>query len=292
MKPTILLAAEAPNVYLAARFYAALNFSILPCAGKRPALDYWKHLQKRPALPPTIDQWNQCGLLQNVGIICGHVSGGLVVIDLDGLDAFHTFCARWPELLDTYNVASGSGDGMHFYYYTAIVPPTTRVVGLDCGNIELRADGCYVVAPPSIHPISGNQYRVNNDAPIKTVPDLRNVAEWIKGLIKQKHGGTMPPPSSTPVYNSTAYGRAALRGEAEKVANANAGARNHTLFEAALRMGSLVRDQKISAAEVESALFAAAASLTASDGEAATARTIQSGLQRGMENSRDTYKRA
>jgi hypothetical protein len=105
----------------------------------------------------------------------------------------------------------------------------------------------------------------------------------------------MPPAANASkgaVINNTAYGRAALAGECVKVRRAVAGARNHTLYEAALRLGSLVHDGKISAAEVEQRLFDAAHELSATDGEGATLRTIQSGLARGMENSRDQHHRA
>lgn len=296
MKPAILLPAEAPSVYFATRMYAAMGLSVLPCAGKKPALSQWAHLQKRVALAPTIDLWHKTGLLENVGIICGAVSGGLVVMDFDGEAAFAEFSSRFPDLLDTYTVRSGSGHGYHLYYYVLYVPPTTRVIGIDVGNIELRSNGAYVVAPPSIHPDSHHPYVVHRASDIAYLHNMRPQVDWIKSLIQQKHGGTMPPAANASkgaVINNTAYGRAALAGECVKVRSAVAGARNHTLFEAALRMGSLIHDGKISGAEVEQRLFDAAHELSAADGEAATRRTIASGIERGLLNSRDTQgKRA
>lgn len=288
MKPAILTAAEAPSVYLASRFYAALGFSVLPCTGKKPALDTWKHLQTRPALPATIDAWHQVDLLENVGIICGRVSGNLVVIDLDGDKATWAYFEAFPDLLNTYTVRSGSGHGMHFYYYVRDVPPTTRVTGLEAGNIELRSDGTYVIAPPSIHPVTGNRYAVADAVDIQHVDTLRPVVEWIKSLIADKHGGHMPPPANAgPVKNPTAYGRAALMGECDKIRRASVGGRNNVLYEAALRMGSLINDGKIDRVTVERALVSAAGALSDDDGEGATWRTITSGIQTGMESSRE-----
>jgi len=85
MKPAILVPAEAPNAYLAARLYAAMGLSVLPCTGKKPALSNWKHLQSRAATKETIDLWHKTGLLQNVGIICGAVSGNLADATLEWL---------------------------------------------------------------------------------------------------------------------------------------------------------------------------------------------------------------
>lgn len=292
MKPAILLPATAPNLYSAARLYAAMGFSVLPCNGKRPALTNWKHLQFRRATTRTIDLWQNSGLLQNIGIICGAVSQNLVVIDLDGRDAIRLFSERYPDLMTSYSVASGSGQGLHLYFYVRSLPTTTRVTGgVGFGNIELRADGCYVVAPPSIHP-SGKRYRVAGEASeIAALSDLNDVVAWIKRLIREKHGGTMPPAANGgAVHHVTAYGAAALRGEAAKVRLAAPGSRNSVLYEAALRLGSLISDGKIDRATVEARLFEAAAELSASDGETATRRTIDSGINTGLENSRERYR--
>lgn len=291
MKSAISLAAEASSVYAAARLYAAQGLSVIPCDGKRPALTNWKHLQSRAATPATIDLWHKTGLLTNVGIITGAVSGNLVVIDLDGYLASEAIEIQFPSLLNTYRVQSGSGNGMHLYFYCNVLPPTTRVTGTSYGNIELRADGCYVVAPPSIHP-NGKPYTVGFGRDIAVVPHLHDVVKWIKDLIREKHGGTMPPAANSgAIRHVTAYGAAALRGEAAKVRLSAPGGRNHALYEAALRMGSLISDGKIDRATVEARLFEAAAALSASDGETATRKTIDSGINAGMENSRDRYRR-
>jgi hypothetical protein len=292
MKSSILVAAEAPNVYIAARLYAAMGLSVLPCTGKKPALSNWTHLQHRIALPVTIDLWQKTGLLSNVGIICGDVSDGLVVVDLDGQAAIDAFRITFPDLLDTYSVRSGSGEGLHLYYVSRVVPPTTRVTGLDMGNIELRANGAYVIAPPSVHPESKKPYTISNPQAILLLPDLHEVVNWIKALIREKHGGTMlPVANKSLVINPTAYGAVSLRNAAVEVARALPGERNHTLYRMALKMGSLVADGKISAAQVERELLAAAGALTQSDGEAATRRTIRSGLHTGMQSARSAWEK-
>ena len=181
--PLILQSAQASTVHQAALRYASANISVLACRrNKAPALANWKHLQQRCADAATINSWHDPGLLESVALICGRVSGNLVVVDCDGLDAVAAFSARFPKLLDTYTVRSGSGQGAHFYYYAKLCPPTTRVIGAPVGNLELRADGCYVIAPPSVHP-SGQRYAVTNPTRILHVFDLHEVVLWIRHLI-------------------------------------------------------------------------------------------------------------
>jgi hypothetical protein len=288
LRPPILVPAEAPNTYLAARFYAALGMSVLPCTGKKPSIG-WAAFQQRPATAETITRWHDVGLLENVGIICGKVSGNLVVMDLDGSFAIDAFDFQFPHLFNTYRVASGSGQGIHLYYYVGNLPPTTRITGSQHGNIELRANGCYVVAPPSIHP-SGKPYTVAYAKDILWLPDMDEVVDWIKLLIRRKHGGQMPPPANGKINHKTAYGAAALRSEAAEVRLCIPGERNHRLYRAALKMGSLIADGKIDRAAVEQTLLGAARALSETDGEAATMRTITSGINRGLESSRDGYR--
>lgn len=289
-RPFILAAAQAPTLLQAALTYELLGFSVLACSGKKPAVN-WSAFQQRRTHRDTIHKWAEYGLLTNVGIITGEVSGNLVVVDLDGHDAVLAFYMRFRDLMNTYAVTSGSGNGMHLYYYVHDLPPTTRVVGCPYGNIELRANGCYVVAPPSIHP-SGKPYEVAFASPIQYVDNLRPVMEWIKSLIAQKHGGIMPPATnSSAVKSVSAWAQAALTGECANVRLATKGARNITLYRAALKMGSLIADGKLERWRVEDALLEAASALTQTDGEGATLRTIVSGIKQGMESSRERFNK-
>ena len=277
---TILEAAYSKTVYAAALKYLELGFSVLPChVDKSPAIQAWKRLQVAGANKPMIEAWSRAGLLSSVGVICGQVSGNLVVVDCDGHAAVSAFVKRFPELTDTYTVVSGSRKGAHFYLYADTCPPTTRVTGADFGNIEMRSNGAYVIAPPSLHP-SGNQYRVSYPEPILRVSDLYDLKKWIESLIREKHGGIMPPPTGK-VWNADKYARGALKDECERVALTSVG-RNNALNVAAFRMARFVRDGRISRDEVETALEYAASHLAADDGIMSVKRTIKSGLDAGI----------
>lgn len=94
----------------------------------------------------------------NVGVVCGAPSGGLIVIDVDthgadglkNLREFETVNGKLPE---TVEVVTGS-NGRHYYYRTTreLHPFANPELGID-----LRAEGSYVVAPPSVHP-NGTPY--------------------------------------------------------------------------------------------------------------------------------------
>ncbi len=290
--PLILDCARESSVHQAALLYSAAAISVLACRqDKTPALSNWKHLQQRLADTTTINRWHEAGLLESVGLICGRVSGNLAVVDCDGLEAVNAFSERFPRLTETYTVLSGSQKGAHFYFYAKVCPPSARVVGAPFGNVELKSDGTYVIAPPSLHP-SGNAYQVINPAPILHVFDLRDVVDWIKGQQPAGQPSGALPSASGQVIHGTAYGRAALVGECAYVRMAAQGSQNNALFRASLKLGSLIRDGKLSRADAERELLAAAAALTARDGETATLRTIASGLNCGMESSRDQHKYA
>ena len=102
----------------------------------------------------------------NVAIACGAASGGLMVIDIDvddstGKDGMEHLLA-WErghgELPETASVVTGRG-GMHLYY--RVDGPVKNSVNEELG-IDIRGDGGYVMAPPSIHP-NGRRVEWEND---------------------------------------------------------------------------------------------------------------------------------
>jgi hypothetical protein len=106
------------------------------------------------------------------------VLNNLVVIDFDGLAAYSAFTTLYPALAETFTVRTGSGQGMHVYLYADTLPATTKAMNTPIGNIELRAEGCQVAAPPSLHPVTGKAYQVEEALDIRRVPGLAEVVAW------------------------------------------------------------------------------------------------------------------
>jgi hypothetical protein len=276
---------DAPVILDAAHSYVSKGFSILPCVGKKAAIPWAALCERRPTLAD-VNRWRDMGYLHNIGIIGGAVSGNLVIVDLDGDEAVDRFSRAFPSLMETYTVQSGSGHGLHLYLRADILPASKRT-SQPWGNVELRAHGCYVVAPPSIHPDSGNRYEVIRRVPILHKTSLTLLANWIDDQNAWRRT-PRPEPSfagERPAIEER-WASAALVAECAAVRTAPAGSRNHTLNRAAFKLGQLVGAGKLNRSDVAGALFSSAAQLVADDGAQAVNRTIESGIAAGINSPR------
>lgn len=188
--PPIVRAAQQKTVLSAALAYAALEISVIPLNGKRPALKSWTQFQRERADEQTIRSWT----FDNIGIVCGAVSGSLVVLDLDGAAGYPAFAATFPALAETYTVASGGGVGKHIYFYADSLPASVKAMGTPIGNLELCGEGRQVVAPPSSHPITGQPYRVEQERDILCITDLAELAAWVEAFKPRQPSREWQPP--------------------------------------------------------------------------------------------------
>jgi len=214
----------------------------------------------------------------NLALATGGASG-VVVIDVDpprGELSLSRLVEAGFELPDTAAVRTGSGGG-HLYYLAPGFPLGNSAgrlpgVGLELPGIDLRADGGYVVAPPSVH-IAGSRYEwIDVEAGLAPAP------AWLVQTEQIPTTAPASPPRVTPGSNSP-YGLAALSGELEELDGAPVGARNHTLNRCAFRLGRLVAGGELNEVEVVQALRTRALSRGLSARE--IKRTISSGLAAG-----------
>jgi len=176
--PPIVSAAQSETTTAVALAYAALELSVIPLDGKRPALNSWTRYQQERADEQTIRGWT----FGNIGIVCGRVSGNLVVLDLDGAAGYAAFAATFPTLAQTYTVASGGGVGRHVYFYADHLPPSVKAMNTPIGHLEVCGDGRQVVAPPSIYPITRQPYWVEQPLDILRVPNLDDLVAWVEAF--------------------------------------------------------------------------------------------------------------
>jgi hypothetical protein len=116
----------------------------------------------------------------NIGIATGDASGILVVdVDPVGLATVADLERRYDQLPATWAAETGSG-GIHLYYRMpdSDVRNSAGAVGL---GVDIRANGGYVVAPPSRH-LSGRRYGWSPAWHPRRV-DLAGVPDWLLGLI-------------------------------------------------------------------------------------------------------------
>jgi len=125
-----------------------------------------------------IEQWFARWPDANVGILTGQESG-LVILDVDGeagKESLKALTACHGALPKTLCVRTGrtGGDGKRkgcHYYFRAPMGATIRnSTGILGKGLDIRADGGYVVAPPSLHP-SGLLYEwLNAEQPLADLP--------------------------------------------------------------------------------------------------------------------------
>ncbi|MFQ6076932.1 MAG: bifunctional DNA primase/polymerase, partial [Candidatus Bathyarchaeia archaeon] len=133
---------------LCAKLYLRLGFSVIPIAYKnKKPLVAWEEFQRRKPTEDEVASWF-ARERRNVGIVCGAVSGNLCVLDFDSPEAYADFFPGHKDLEKTTMVAR-TRKGYHVYLRSVENTRSTKIPEL---KLELRSDGNYVVAPPSIHP--------------------------------------------------------------------------------------------------------------------------------------------
>lgn len=121
------------------------------------------------------------GVRHNIGVVTGSISQ-LIVIDIDGEKTNSTFLQCIDQLPSIKNkiantLGATSGKGLHFYLripsveFPLGIETTTLLNGQD-GEIRVKGNRGYVVAPPSLHP-NGKIYR-SNDKELQSI----NMEEW------------------------------------------------------------------------------------------------------------------
>ena len=136
---------DDPDRCQIARLYRDLGWSVIPLnVGHKRTSQRWTRWQKE--LPPCewiAQQWPP-GSRRNVGVVCGAVSGGLVVRDWDDAEAYETWRGAHPELATTIPTVE-TRRGRHQY----VLASDGRTGSLTFSDGELKGDGCYVVVAGS-----------------------------------------------------------------------------------------------------------------------------------------------
>ncbi|HCT80128.1 MAG TPA: DNA primase [Micromonosporaceae bacterium] len=177
----------------------------------------------------------------------------LVVIDVDpahgGLDSLSALVGR-RLAPPTAHVRTGSG-GLHLYYRHpgGNLPCSQGRLG---PGIDVRGDGGYVVAPPSIHPTTGKPYRWIGTSRVAEMPPTLTFA-----CLPAPRPPKMWPPGS-PAHTRPARGITApdrlLAALLDTVRRAPVGTRRTTLYGAARGVARMVAAGAISRADALAAL--------------------------------------
>lgn len=270
--------------------YLAAGLSVvhIPAGVKKPS-GKWEALQKKRATERQVRAWFADG--GNVGIICGAISGGLLVIDFDTVEIYQRFMAKFGQLVAGLPVVK-TGKGYHIYLRCPVPGGNRKLAAAGKVKlIETRGEGGLVLAPGSIHPDTGKPYELLA-GDLARVPLLEQA---LADSILQACQSFEEPPArparpiiSAEIHPSIRQGRYALKAlsnEADRVRLAAAGDRNNQLNRSAFALGQLVGGGELSRAEVSGTLAAAARAAGLSDAEILP--TLNSGLAKGESQPRN-----
>ena len=180
-----------PSMIGTALALARRSLAVFPCVPR----------EKRPATASgckdattdagTIRQWWAQEPSYNVAIATGAASA-VFAVDVDGLDAeieLRKLEADHGKLPATVEVITARG--RHLYFKTPDVP-VRNSAGKIAAGIDVRGDGGYVLAPPSVHP-SGKAYAWSVDS----AAAFADAPAWLLARIAEPNGaGKQPAPAS------------------------------------------------------------------------------------------------
>lgn len=172
--------------------YGAKQWQSFPCvAREKKPLVRWAEMASFET--NMLIGWWDTNPDANIGIACGARSG-IVVVDIDadhnGYESLDILRRVYGDLPETPTVKTGSG-GRHIYFKHPGVEIRNSAGKIGQG-IDIRGDGGYVVAPPSIHP-NGNVYEwivKPSQTPLADMP------AWLVGLLTKKEVAEREQPAA------------------------------------------------------------------------------------------------
>jgi hypothetical protein len=293
---------ETPIAGAALR-YAEHGLRVFPCyavvngrctCGKADCDRPGKHPATRTGVkdassdPAVVSRWQWAG--RNIGLATGN---GLIVLDVDGPEGaesvanLETEHGSLPETL-----RSSTGKGEHLLFHTTDSASVRNKVRIARG-LDVRSDGGYIIAAPSLH-ASGARYRWSNRSAPAPAP------AWLIGVLtkppKKPGNGAPPskapserpdgrsngaPPSKAPGKRATAWAGSALRAIVGEISNAAEGERNSALNRGAFRVGQLIGGGLLDEATAADELRRAGLACGLAEGEVETVLRPLGGLDVG-----------
>lgn len=205
----------------------------------------------------------------NIGLATGD---GLMVLDVDGPEG-RAFLEDKALLPETLRARTGRVDGGEHWYFLVPDGVEVRNRAKVAPGLDVRGDGGYVIAPPSLH-ASGARYEWVDPA-----VEVAMCPMWLLELVRVAE--PVERPAMVPVIRApgevSAYARAALERELETLLGAGEGSRNDTLNAVAFNLGTLVAGGELPEGLVRDEVWGVARGIGLEERE--TTRTIDSALR-------------
>ncbi len=178
-------------------------------SGKHPryhAKDLAHGLNNASRDPSQIRKWWRRWPDANIGIRTGEISG-IVVLDIDppnGEESLEDLIRTHGKIADTWESFTGRGRHLWYKHPRGLKIPSRN--GFIAPNIDVKADGGYVISPPSVH-YSGKQYEWElSGHPDNTA--LSEAPQWLIDLVVEKE-----KPSATTRSERTGRKKATVKGQ-------------------------------------------------------------------------------
>jgi hypothetical protein len=131
--------------------YDSLEFSMIPIrpGTKQPSVN-WRQYQTKHASIVDVFGWIDAG--NGLGVVLGQVSNGWVCRDFDDIRAYEMWATAYPQLAESLPT-SRTNRGRHVFVRLAEQTKTSKFI-----DGELRAEGAYVLVPPTPYPTGDGEY--------------------------------------------------------------------------------------------------------------------------------------
>ena len=236
-----------------------------------------------------ITEWWRRWRRANIGVVTG-VDSGIAVVDIDLPDALPHLglIASGKYALPRTLTGLTGGGGTHLIYSltdASLGNSAGRLPGVEeeVAGIDLRANGGYIVAPPSVHHIGANYVWLDEGRPIAPLPG------WIRRPERAPLSQIAPRPAVF-TGNGTAYGLHVLREELSQLRRARRGTRNHALNRAAFAIAQVSAGGELLEPHARAEVLATALTIGLPEPEAL--QTIESAFQGGFRRPRCAPHRA
>lgn len=275
------------QILQAAHDYLNMGFSVFPIMprGKLPQANLlpgygeskasWAKFQNAQPTRTQLDAWFVDRPRLNLAIVTGKVSN-LVVVDIDnaeGLEQFKVFMNvpnQWYWYVRT-------GKGFHVYFnYPDGVEIHNRTHFRE--GIDIRADGGYVLAAPSIHP-SGRQYTWGRGGLAPHIQERADLPSHLLDLLVDTKPDRPAFKTIQPTLGSP-LSRHLFNSFLAELARSEPDNHNNTLNKVAWKLARIVAAGALDENECREALRAQA--LAVGQGEIETQRTIDSAFKAGL----------
>lgn len=167
--------------------YAKKGYKVLPVALKDKRPINKNGCKGATSEVSVIGSWWLLNPKANIGVATG---GTLFVLDVDaksgGFESLQALEKKYGKLPPTFTVVTGGG-GRHYYYKNPKEIDIRNSAGKLGAGLDIRGNGGYVVAPPSLHS-SGNRYKKAEGS----LGEPTSAPAWLLDLVKQDKAAPAP----------------------------------------------------------------------------------------------------